>query len=117
MSAIAFPTTPYNPPDWAELPDFGGLVAARGRGSAHVADAGESELAATLRGDRAAGDGPNYRPRPGLPSLGLLEWLQRFAGAILLMLALLLIVGRGIVNPRRAIGNLVRGAERQAGIA
>lgn len=87
-------------------------------GSGPAGDAGEGPdlpVAIVGRNDRSGG---RYTPLPGvLPTRDHLEYVQRFSAAALLAIGLLLLIAVGILNPRRAVGFVARGAQRQAGMA
>lgn len=76
-----------------------------------------AEVAATVTGDAARGEGETFRIRPRWPSVAQLDYVQKLATAGLLVIGFLLLVAYGIANPAGAFSVIVRGAKRQAGVA
>jgi hypothetical protein len=98
VAAIVNPTTPFRVPAYAldAEPDWP-------RSSPGVAE--------TMRGETARGSGEHFQPRPGWPSTGVLDYVQKFATASLLLLGLLYVLGVSAVNPGRGL-RLLGGAAR-----
>jgi hypothetical protein len=76
-----------------------------------------AEVAATVTGDAARGEGETFRLRPRWPSVAQLEYVQKLATSGLLVVGFLLLVAYGIVNPAGAFNVIVRGAKSRVGAA
>lgn len=75
-----------------------------------------SEVARTVAGDTARGEGERFRIRPRWPSVAQLEYVQKFSTAALLLLGLLLILGHAIRSPRRAAAAVAGAATGRLGL-
>lgn len=58
----------------------------------------------------------SYRPHPNLPSANELDYVHKAIVSPLLLLGFLLLLAVAILNPRRALGLIGRGAEHHAGM-
>jgi hypothetical protein len=58
----------------------------------------------------------SFRPHPALPAIGHLDYLNKAATSVLIVVAVVLLVRRGLANPARAVRMLARGAEHHTGV-
>lgn len=74
------------------------------------------EVAATVTGQAAQGEGSTFRLRPRWPSADQLDYVNKAATAGLLLIGLLMLSGYAIHDPRGALRVLAGGARARAGI-
>jgi hypothetical protein len=80
-------------------------------------DAGEgSDLPNLLQPNNVRGEGPTYTPHPLLPSAQHLDYVQKFAGASLLGIGLVVLLILVALNPRRILRGIARGGLKRAGV-
>jgi len=68
-----------------------------------------------VRGETARGSGDHFTPRPGWPSVGVLDYVTKFSTAGLLVLGLLYVLGVSAVNPGRGLALLGNAARSRVG--
>ena len=69
-----------------------------------------------VQGKTSYGAGPDYRPAPALPAVGVLDYVQKFSTATLAAIGLLVLVVVLVKNPRGAFHWVARSGVRRAGL-
>jgi hypothetical protein len=72
--------------------------------------------AAFVQGQTAFGSGPDYRPAPALPAVGVLDYVQKFSTATLATVGLLVLLVVLVKNPRGAFHWIARSGVKRAGL-